>query len=56
MKFPKYTYSAEDQLMYYQFTSEGPKGNIKKIVEYSPTSFENVYNLAFGDYDEKIST
>ncbi|OQA95612.1 MAG: hypothetical protein BWY22_02106 [Bacteroidetes bacterium ADurb.Bin217] len=40
--------------MYYQFTSEGPKGNIKKIVEYSPTSFENVYNLAFGDYDEKI--
>jgi hypothetical protein len=52
MKFPKYSYSTEDQLLYYEFTSVGPKGNIKKIVEYSPTSIENVYNLAFGDYDE----
>jgi hypothetical protein len=54
MKFPKYIYSTEDQLLYYEFTSEGPKGKIKKIVEYTPTSFENVYNLAFGDYDEEI--
>ncbi|MFA6402881.1 MAG: hypothetical protein WCX31_14870 [Salinivirgaceae bacterium] len=54
MKYPIYAYTSEDQLMLYEFTSIGPKGNVKKIVEYSVTSIENVYNLAFGDYDEKI--
>jgi len=54
MKYPKYTYSTEDQLMFFEFTSIGPKGRIRKIVEYSPTTIENVYNLAFGDYDETI--
>ena len=54
MKFPKYTYSAEDQLLFYEFTSVGPNGNVKKIVEYTATSIENVYNLAFGDFDEAL--
>lgn len=40
--------------MYYEFTSEGPKGRIKKIIEYSATSIDIVYNFAFGDYDETI--
>ena len=39
-------------MLYYEFTSVGPKGSIKKLVEYSATSVKNVYNLAFGDYDE----
>ena len=38
--------------MIYQFISEGPKGRIKKIVEYTETATKNVYNLGFGDYDE----
>ena len=38
--------------MIYEFVSEGPKGSIKKMVEYTETSTENVYNLGFGDYDE----
>jgi hypothetical protein len=54
MRFPKYQYSSEDQLLYYEFVSIGPKGKIRKIVEYSTTSVDNVYNLAFGDYDENI--
>ncbi len=54
MKYSKYEYSTEDLLMYYEFVSEGPKGKIKKLVEYSATTIENVYNLAFGDYDEAI--
>ena len=54
MKYPKYEYSTEDLLLYYEFTSEGPKGTIRKIVEYTATTVENVYNLAFGDYDESI--
>ena len=53
MNYPRYEYETEDSLLYYEFISEGPKGSIKKVVEYSKTSVENVYNLAFGDYDEE---
>ncbi len=52
MKHPKYQYRSESLLLFYEFTSEGPKGLIKKVVEYTLTSTENVYNLAFGDYDD----
>jgi len=38
--------------MYYEFYSVGPKGHIKKVIEFSETNVEDVYNLAFGDYDE----
>lgn len=54
MKYPKYQYSSEEQMQYYEFVSIGSKGKIKKIVEYSTTSINEVYNLAFGDYDESI--
>jgi len=53
MNKPKYLYKSEELLMIYEFVSEGPKGRIKKIVQYTDTGTENVYNLAFGDYDEK---
>ncbi|WP_221390026.1 DUF6934 family protein [Dyadobacter sp. NIV53] len=52
MKQPKYLYRSEELFLFYQFTSEGPKGLIKKVVEYTETSTENVYNLGFGDYVE----
>jgi hypothetical protein len=48
----RYQYKAEDHFEYFEFYSEGPKGVVKKVVEYQKTSDENVYNLAFGDYDE----
>jgi hypothetical protein len=35
----------------FQFTSIGKKGNIQKLVLYQQTGFENLYNLAFGDYN-----
>ncbi|OFX20740.1 MAG: hypothetical protein A2033_03370 [Bacteroidetes bacterium GWA2_31_9] len=54
MKYSRYEYKTEDLLLYFEFTSEGPKGTIRKLVEYSATTVENVYNLAFGDYDERI--
>lgn len=56
MKYPKYQYRSETSMAYYEFISEGPKGLIKKIVEYTETGTENVYNLGFGDYDEKAKT
>lgn len=53
MKHPKYNYRSENLFLVYEFLSEGPKGLIKKMVEYTETGTENVYNLGFGDYDEQ---
>jgi hypothetical protein len=53
MNKPKYLYKSEEFLKVYEFVSEGPKGQIKKMVQYTDTGTENVYNLAFGDYDEE---
>jgi hypothetical protein len=36
----------------YEFLSEGPKGTVKKVVQYQALS-PGVYNLAFGDWDEE---
>ena len=52
MNKPKYLYKTEDEFTIYEFVSEGPKGRIPKIVEYTETATKGVYNLAFGDYDE----
>ena len=52
MTYPKYQYRSEELFLFYKFISEGPKGLIKKVVEYTETSTENVYNLGFGDYDD----
>ena len=52
MKHPKYSYRSEDLFLVYEFISEGSKGLIKKMVVYTETSTENVYNLGFGDYEE----
>jgi hypothetical protein len=53
MNKPKYLYKSEPFLRVYEFISEGSKGAIKKLVEFSETGTENVYNLAFGDFDER---
>ena len=52
MKLPRYEYATEGDYKLFKFTSEGPKGSITKLVVYTETNKENVYNLAFGDYDE----
>jgi len=51
MKLEKYTLIAEDSFMVYEFTSSGPKGIIPKIVKFSETNFQGLYNVAFGDKD-----
>ncbi len=53
MQNEKYLYKSEDKFEFFEFYSQGTKGIIKKVVEYQPTSEPNVYNLAFGDYDQK---
>lgn len=52
MNKPKYLYKTEHGFTIYEFVSEGPKGSVKKMVEYAETATQNVFNLGFGDYDE----
>ncbi len=56
MNKTKYFYKTEGEFTIYEFISEGPKGRIPKMVEYTETSTEGVFNLAFGDYDEATKT
>jgi hypothetical protein len=49
MKLPRYELIAEKSLMVFEFTSEGPKGQIPKLIKFSETALKGFYNLAFGD-------
>jgi hypothetical protein len=53
MNYPRYNYSAEDELTVFEFTSIGSKGKIKKIVQYTEMSEKGYYNLGFGDLNIK---
>ena len=55
MKHPKYQYRSEEFLQIFEFVSEGPKGRVKKMVAFTQTATDNVYNLGFGDYDEQTN-
>jgi hypothetical protein len=52
MKLPRYELKAEKSLMVFEFISEGPKGEISKLIKYSETNLKGLYNLAFGDKNE----
>lgn len=51
MRYPQYKYKNDDKALRFQFYSEGPRGRILKVVEFSKTTTENVYSLGFGDLD-----
>jgi len=52
MKLPKYPLASSDRLMTFEFTSEGQRGLIHKVVQYQPTNLKDIYNLAFGDKNQ----
>lgn len=56
MKLPRYEYVTESEAELFKFTSEGTKGSIKKLVVYSQMLQRDIYNLAFGDYDEETNS
>lgn len=56
MNQPKYLYKSEPSFMHFEFISEGLKGRVRKMVEYTTTDIDNIYNLGFGDYDAKTKT
>lgn len=49
MKIEKYNLKAERSLTRFEFVSEGPKGAIRKLIEFQATTDPVVFNLAFGD-------
>ena len=51
MKLERYELEAERSLMVFEFTSEGPKGKIRKLIQFSESDLKGLYNLAFGDKD-----
>jgi len=53
MQLPKYQLKAEESLMVFEFVSEGPKGQIPKLIKFSATNLKGMYNLSFGDKDSK---
>ncbi|MEO6832177.1 MAG: hypothetical protein ABI378_07280 [Chitinophagaceae bacterium] len=52
MKHPKYQLKSGELLTSFEFVSEGPKGVIRKRIQFTGINLEGVYNLAFGDEDE----
>jgi hypothetical protein len=46
---------ANETHLVYEFISCGSKGAVKKVVEYAWTGLDDVYNLAFGDFDESTN-
>lgn len=53
----KYEYyecvNADESYSSFEFVSVGHNRNILKLVLFTPTSLPNIYNLAFGDKNEK---
>jgi hypothetical protein len=52
MNYEKYIFTVDETATTFNFISEGPKGNIKKRIQFQSTERKNLYNLAFGDVNE----
>ena len=51
MRLPKYQLKSGEELLSYEFVSEGPRGLITKRVQFTLINRDEIYNLAFGDKD-----
>ncbi len=53
MNIEQYPVNIGSTAMVYEFTSEGVRGKVSKLVIYSETHLHNFYNLGFGDKNEE---
>ena len=53
MNQPRYQLKANDDQTVYEFLSEGPRGKIVKIIQFTTTNYKDVFNLAFGDLHDE---
>lgn len=51
MNVDRYQLKSEEELTRFEFISEGPRGAIRKLIEFQQTTDPDIYNLAFGDKD-----
>lgn len=49
MELPHYPSHVDDSRLQYTFISVGPKGEIEKVVVFTPWGDPEIYNLGFGD-------
>lgn len=56
MKLVHYELKAGKNLTTFEFVSEGPKGHIHKLIQFTETNHANLYNLAFGDKHPETGT
>jgi hypothetical protein len=49
MNQERYQLRSGENSTLFEFVSRGPKGNILKIIQFSPTKYKNIFNLGFGD-------
>jgi len=51
MNLERYTFNSNSSYLDFEFQSDGPKGNIKKVVRFSPQNANGItyFNLGFGD-------
>ncbi len=52
MYLARYQYKTNTAFLDYEFMSEGPKGNIKKVIRFTQID-SGIFNLGFGDLDEE---
>lgn len=54
MSFVHYDLTVSIDCLSFEFTSDGPKGSIKKVIHYSKLHAQglSIYNLGFGDFNE----
>ena len=53
MNYEKYELESDRKLLVFEFISTGPKGEIRKLVQYTETNLKDYYNLGFGDKNDK---
>jgi hypothetical protein len=53
MNYDKYECKTGESLLFYEFESDGPKGKVTKLIEYTETELKGFYNLGFGDKDHE---
>ena len=51
MKVERYNLKTSSKGRRYEFVSEGPRGTIRKLIEFQETYDSGLFNLAFGDKD-----
>jgi hypothetical protein len=52
MKLDRYELKSDDPLSTFEFLSEGTKGRIEKLIQFTQVNQEGLYNLGFGDKDQ----